>query len=136
MAKPHLLVLVANSVNARILRRDPGSGEWRTCLRIENGPVRGEAHSAPGADRRRAERIRHFVTVLAAHLRELLREHPGQGLVLAAPSRMLAPLLAELGATGAVRATTARDLVKFHDHEVVERLAAELHHAEGGFAAA
>jgi len=136
MAKPNLIVLVANSAHARVLRRTLGSDELHTCLTVENGPVRGEAHAAPDADRRRDERIHHFVAVLAAHLRELMHQHPGHGVVLAAPSRMLGPLRAELESTGAVRATAAKDLVKFNDQEVTAHLASELHHADGGFAAA
>jgi hypothetical protein len=136
MAKPHVFVLAANSVHARVLSRSSGSDGLHTLLRVENGPVRGEARTAPRADQRRDERIRNFVAVLGAHLRELLRQHPGHSVVLAAPSRMLALLQAELAATGAVRATAAKDLVKFDDQEVALRLAAELRRAEGGYAAA
>jgi protein required for attachment to host cells len=136
MAKPNLLVLVANSARARVLRRSIGSDELHTCLTVENGPARREARTAPGADQRRDERIRNFVEVLGAHLRELLHEHAADGLVLAAPSRMLGPLQADLAGTGAVRAAAAKDLVKFDDHEVTAHLTAELRHADGGFAAA
>lgn len=136
MPRPNLLVLVANSVHARVLRRTSASDALHVCLTVENGPVRGEARAAPGADRRRDERVHNFVAVLGAHLRELLRQHPQDGLVLAAPSRMLDQLQAELADTGAVRATAAKDLVKFDAHEVALRLAAELRHADGEFAAA
>jgi hypothetical protein len=136
MTKHSLLVLVANSAHARVLRQGAGSDGLHTCLTIENGPVRGEARSAPHPNERRDERIHQFVAVLGAHLRALLAEHPAYGLVLAAPSRMLAPLKDELAATGALRATAAKDLVKFHDNEVALHLAAELRLADGGFAAA
>ena len=136
MAKCNLLVLVANSAHARVLRRTAGTSELHTCLTIENGPVRGEARTAQGADERRHERIHTFVAVLGTHLRELLREHPADGVVLSAPGRMLSALQAELAGTGAVRATAAKDLVKFDDYEVAARLADQLRHADGGFAAA
>ena len=131
MIKPSLLVLVANSAHARVLRRSLGSDDLHTCLTVENGPVHGEARTAPGANQRRDERIHSFVAVLGAHLRELLHQHPASGVVLVAPSRMQA----ELASTAAVRAVAAKDLVKFDDHEVALRLAAELRHAAGGFSA-
>lgn len=136
MAKCNLLVLVANSAHARVLRRTVGASELHTCLTIENGPVRGEARTAPGADERRDERIHAFVAVLGAHLRELLRAHPADGVVLSAPARMLSGLQAELAGTGAVRATAAKDLVKFDDRVVATHLANELRHADGDFVAA
>lgn len=136
MLRAKVLVLVANSVHARVLRRTPGSDGLHTWLTVENGPALAEGRTAPGADRRRAERIHNFAAVLAAHLRELLRQHPDHGLVLAAPPRVLGPLQAELAATGAVRASVAKDLVRLDDHEVAERLAAELRHVDGRFAAA
>ncbi|MGZ3272524.1 MAG: hypothetical protein ACXU82_04320 [Caulobacteraceae bacterium] len=134
MVDPNLLILVANSIHARVLRRGPGLEGLQTCLTVEDGPAHSEARTAPGADQRRDERIHSFVCVLGAHMRELLHQHPDSAVVLAAPSRMLAQLQAELASTGAVRAVAAKDLVKFDDHDVAVRLAAELRHAAGGFA--
>jgi protein required for attachment to host cells len=134
MTKASLLVLVANGAHARVLRRAAGSSDLHTLLRIEDGPVRGEARAAPDPNRRRDERLHAFIAVLAAHLRELLRQHPSDGLVLAAPPRILAPLRADLAPTGAVRAATTKNLVRLDDREVVAHLADELRHAEGSFA--
>lgn len=134
MAKINLLVLVANGARARVLRRYEGSDDLHTCMAVDNHPTHGEARTPDGEDRRRDERLHEFAAELATQVRGMLREHPAHALVLAAPARMLGSLQADLATTGAIRATSAKDLLQFDDHEVALHLAAELRDVDGGFA--
>ena len=90
----NIAVLVANSTGARLVRRDHDTGALKTCLTIEDGPSSRSINSRGSTEdeRLRRQRVASFIEVIVAHLREIHAGRAFEGLVLAAPARMLADL--------------------------------------------
>ena len=120
----NIAVLVANSVEARLLRRDHDTGELKTFGTIEDGhSVRSVNPRGSTEDERlRRQRVGAFIHVIVAHLRELHAGQAFEGVVVTAPARMLGDLEAAVAHVSPVLATLAKDLVKIPDHELASHV--------------
>jgi hypothetical protein len=134
---PHrkIFVVLANGSRAKVLTRAHGDADLHACLTIEDGPAKGHLAAQQVGDSHRDQRIGAFVEVLAAHLRDLIREQPAEGVILAAPARMLRRARAAIDPFCPVLVTVQKDLMKATDHELAEVLRAELLQAPGALAA-
>jgi hypothetical protein len=132
MHSRNILVLVANGGRARLLRRDHDTGALKTCLAITDGPS-AHAINPRGStedERLRRHRVAAFIAVIAAHLREALTAQPFEGLMVAAPARMLPDLTAAVGHVSPVLASLPKDLMKVPDHELAPHVQHALFQAD------
>lgn len=136
MHKRNVVVVVANSGRARILRRDHETGHLITHLDLEDGPaVRPiNPHGSTLDERIQRRRVIAFIEVIVAHLGEMTKAHEVEGVVIAAPQRMLPDLKARAAQATPVLGSVQKDLVKMADHDMTAALQAEILKAEGAAA--
>jgi len=121
----NIAFLIADGGHGRIVTWDPDTNAYRTRVQIVDGispPPRYRPRAAARVhfhDRRETLRRQvrgPFVHVLALHLRLFAREHKTEGVIIAAPARLIGPLRAELKTGPRLLAVLAKDLTK-HDDE-------------------
>ena len=133
MRKMRIAVLTANSGKAKLLLRDPETGDLKTRLKIDDGPGPSALNLRGGTqdERLRRQRLQAFIEVIALHLKEFVSLEGLEGVVVAAPERMMGDLKAALAAVTPVLAAKPKDLLKVADHELMAHLRGELLNAEG-----
>ena len=139
----NIAYLIADSAGGRIVVWDRDMGAYHTLQTIHDGPDPALSHRPPspgfekGAEPRRGmddhdsvrKKVRAaFAAVLAEHVRQFASAHPVEGFILAAPTRLLGPLMAELKSGPTILGSLAKDLTGTADHDLGEWLIkAELH---------
>jgi hypothetical protein len=129
----NIAYLIADSVHARFVVWDRDAGDYRTVVKVHDGPAPPPRHQAgPGPDDRGALRAKirsAFAEVLAQQVRHFAAERSVEGFVLAAPARLLTPLKAALKDGPPILGAVAKDLTKQADHELREWLLKAEEHA-------
>ncbi len=133
----NIAYLIADTAGGRIVEWDRDVGGYKTRHAIHDGPDPSLPRHAPGpgfekgAEPRRGmddhdsvrKRVRAaFAVVLAEHVRRFASDHPVEGFILAAPARLLGPLMAELKDGPPILGTLAKDLAGVADHDLGEWL--------------
>jgi hypothetical protein len=133
MRKLRIAVVTANGVKAKLLLRDPETRELKTRLTILDGPAPSALNRRGGTqdERLRRQRIEAFIEVIALHLEDFAAREGLEGVVVAAPERMIGDLKAALARAAPVLAAKPKDLLKVADHELMGFLRGELLEAEG-----
>ncbi len=132
---PKLLFVIADGGRARLLTR-ARTGEFVPLEEMDNAErldeLRDELRTSPlprvigQGERRHAvehgDRVRlakeAFMARVARRVVEVARRSGMEGVVLAAPRRLVAPLRARLGQDVAVARVVSKDLTKVPDHEL------------------
>ena len=142
MRHRNIAYLIADSGHGRILTWDRNAQVYRTRVKIDDGvasaprqnPVapieRATIERREADDKNQArQKIRAaFAKVLAQHVRHYAAQHAVEGVILAAPSRLLDPLRDELEAGPPILGVLAKDLTKRGDDDLHAALVdAELH---------
>jgi hypothetical protein len=139
----NIAYLIADSVGGRIVVWDRSADAYRTVQTIHDGPDPAQSRRTPSPERERGSEPRRglddhdairkkvraaFAAVLAEHVRQFAAAHALEGFIIAAPSRMLGPLLADLKNGPPILGSLAKDLTGIADHDLGHWLIkAELH---------
>ena len=124
MRHRNIAFVVTDSNKARIVMWDPGANGYRAMHAVHDGPgsvAEGAPRHTGGRQDREVIRNRvrvEFVRVLTEHVRWFAAQYGVEGVVLAAPARVLSPLKVALKVGPPILGLVAKDLTRYNEHEL------------------